>query len=62
MKEFTLVVINNNQNINIYRQDTFDETIEKVKELRDSYENFDDADTKWILYKGNEIMASKDIE
>ena len=62
MKEYTLVVINNNQNINIYRQDTFDETIEKVKELRDSYENFDTKETKWILYKGNDILASKDIE
>ena len=62
MKTFTLVVIDENQNINIYKQDTFDETIQKVKELRDSYENFDDVDTKWILYKGNEIIASKDIE
>ena len=62
MKEYTLVLIDENQNINIYKQDTFDETIEKVKELRDSYENFDTKEIKWILYKGNEIMASKDIE
>ena len=62
MKTFTLVVIDENQNINIYKQDTFDETIQKVKELRDSYENFNTREIKWILYKGNEIMASKDIE
>lgn len=62
MKTFTLVVIDENQNINIYKQDTFDETIQKVKDLRDSYENFDTKETKWILYKGNEIIASKDIE
>ena len=62
MKEFTLVLIDNNQNINIYKQDTFDETIKKIVELRDSYENFDTKEIKWILYKGNEIMASKDIE
>ena len=62
MKEFTLVLIDNNQNINIYKQDTFDETVKKIVELRDSYENFDTKEIKWILYKGNEIMASKDIE
>ena len=62
MKEFMLVLIDNNQNINIYKQDTFDETIKKIVELRDSYENFDTKEIKWILYKGNEIMASKDIE
>ena len=62
MKEFTLVIIDNNQNINIYKQDTFDETVKKIVELRDSYENFHTKETKWILYKGNEIMASKDIE
>lgn len=62
MKTFTLVVIDNNQNINIYKQDTFDETVEKIVELRDSYENFNAVDTKWILYKGNDIIASKDIE
>lgn len=62
MKEFMLVLIDNNQNINIYKQDTFDETIKKIVELRDSYDNFDTKEIKWILYKGNEIMASKDIE
>ncbi len=62
MKEFTLVLIDNNQNINIYKQDTFDETVKKIVELRDSYENFNTREIKWILYKGNEIMASKDIE
>ncbi len=62
MKEFTLVIIDNNQNINIYKQDTFDETVKKIVELRDSYENFDSNEIKWILYKGNEILASKDIE
>ena len=62
MKEFMLVIIDNNQNINIYKQDTFDETIKKIVELRDYYENFDTTEIKWILYKGNEIMASKDIE
>ena len=62
MKEFTLVIIDNNQNINIYKQDTFDETVKKIVELRDSYENFDTKETKWILYKGNDILASKDIE
>ena len=62
MKEFMLVIIDNNQNINIYKQDTLDETIKKIVELRDSYENFDTPETKWILYKGNEILASKDIE
>ena len=62
MKEFMLVLIDNNQNINIYKQDTFDETIKKIVELRDSYENFDTKEIKWILYKGNDILASKDIE
>ena len=62
MKEFTLVIIDNNQNINIYKQDTFDETIKKIVELRDYYENFDTTEIKWILYKGNDILASKDIE
>mgnify|MGYP003138800436 FL=1 len=62
MKEFMLVIIDNNQNINIYKQDTLDETIKKIVELRDYYENFDTTEIKWILYKGNEIMASKDIE
>jgi len=62
MKEFMLVLIDNNQNINIYKQDTFDETIKKIVELRDYYENFDTTEIKWILYKGNEILASKDIE
>ena len=62
MKEFMLVLIDNNQNINIYKQDTFDETVKKIVELRDSYENFDTKEIKWILYKGNEILASKDIE
>lgn len=62
MKEFMLVIIDNNQNINIYKQDTFDETIKKIVELRDYYENFDTTEIKWILYKGNEILASKDIE
>tara|TARA_R100000152_G_C6578621_1_gene43270 strand:- start:178 stop:366 length:189 start_codon:yes stop_codon:yes gene_type:complete len=62
MKEFTLVLIDNNQNINIYKQDTFDETVKKIVELRDSYENFDAKEIKWILYKGNDILASKDIE
>lgn len=61
MSNFTLVVING-ENLNIYKQDTFDETIKKVVELRDSYENFDTSEIKWILYKGNEILASKDIE
>ena len=62
MKEFTLVLIDNNQNINIYKQDTFDETVKKIVELRDYYENFDSNEIKWILYKGNDILASKDIE
>ena len=62
MKEFMLVIIDNNQNINIYKQDTFDETIKKIVELRDYYENFDTTEIKWILYKGNDILASKDIE
>ena len=62
MKEFMLVIIDNNQNINIYKQDTFDETIKKIVELRDYYENFDTKEIKWILYKGDEILASKDIE
>ena len=62
MKEFMLVIIDNKQNINIYKQDTFDETIKKIVELRDSYKNFDTKEVKWILYKGNEIFASKDIE
>ena len=62
MKEFTLVIIDNNQNINIYKQDTFDETVKKIVELRDYYENFDTTEIKWILYKGNDILASKDIE
>ena len=62
MKEFMLVLIDNNQNINIYKQDTFDETIKKIVELRDYYENFDTTEIKWILYKGNDILASKDIE
>ena len=62
MKEFTLVIIDNNQNINIYKQDTFDETVKKIVELRDYYDNFDSNEIKWILYKGNEILASKDIE
>ena len=62
MKEFMLVIIDNNQNINIYKQDTFDETIKKIVELRDYYENFDTEEIKWILYKGNEVLASKDIE
>jgi hypothetical protein len=62
MKEFMLVIIDNKQNINIYKQDTFDETIKKIVELRDYYENFDSNEIKWILYKGNEILASKDIE
>jgi len=61
MSNFTLVVING-ENLNIYKQDTFDETIKKIVELRESYKNFDGSDTKWILYKGNEIFASKDIE
>ena len=62
MKEFMLVIIDNKQNINIYKQDTFDETVKKIVELRDYYDNFDSNETKWILYKGNEILASKDIE
>tara|TARA_A100001388_G_C28406848_1_gene328636 strand:+ start:45 stop:233 length:189 start_codon:yes stop_codon:yes gene_type:complete len=62
MKEFMLVIIDNKQNINIYKQDTFDETVKKIVELRDYYENFDSNEIKWILYKGNEILASKDIE
>ena len=62
MKEFMLVIIDNKQNINIYKQDTFDETIKKIVELRDYYDNFDSNEIKWILYKGNEILASKDIE
>ena len=62
MKEFMLVLIDNNQNINIYKQDTFDETVKKIVELRDSYENFDTKEIKWILYKGNDILTSKDIE
>ena len=62
MKEFMLVLIDNNQNINIYKQDTFDETIKKIVELRDYYKNFDTKEIKWILYKGNEVLASKDIE
>ena len=62
MKEFMLVIIDNKQNINIYKQDTFDETIKKIVELRDYYDNFDSNEIKWILYKSNEILASKDIE
>jgi hypothetical protein len=62
MKEFMLVIIDNKQNINIYKQDTFDETIKKIVELRDYYDNFDSNEIKWILYKGNDILASKDIE
>ena len=62
MKEFMLVIIDNKQNINIYKQDTFDETVKKIVELRDYYEDFDSNEIKWILYKGNEILASKDIE
>ena len=62
MKEFMLVIIDNKQNINIYKQDTFDETVKKIVELRDYYENFDSNEIKWILYKGNDILASKDIE
>ncbi len=62
MKEFMLVIIDNKQNINIYKQDTFDETVKKIVELRDYYDNFDSNEIKWILYKGNEILASKDIE
>ena len=64
MKEFMLVIIDNNQNINIYKQDTLDETIKKIVELRDYYghNKFNTKEIKWILYKGNEIMASKDIE
>ena len=62
MKEFMLVIIDNKQNINIYKQDTFDETIKKIVELRDYYDNFDSNEMKWILYKGNDILASKDIE
>ncbi len=61
MSNFTLVVING-ENLNIYKQDTFDETIKKIVELRDYYDNFDTKEIKWILYKGNEILASKDIE
>ena len=61
MSNFTLVVING-ENLNIYKQDTFDETIKKIVELRDYYDNFDSNEIKWILYKGNEIFASKDIE
>ena len=61
MSNFTLVVING-ENLNIYKQDTFDETIKKIVELRDYYENFDTKEIKWILYKGNDILASKDIE
>ena len=61
MKEFMLVVING-ENLNIYKQDTFDETVKKIVELRDYYDNFDTKEIKWILYKGNEILASKDIE
>jgi hypothetical protein len=62
MKEFMLVLIDNNQNINIYKQDTFDETVKKIVELRDYYDNFNTKEIKWILYKGNDILASKDIE
>lgn len=62
MKEFMLVIIDNKQNINIYKQDTFDETVKKIVELRDYYEDFDSNEIKWILYKGNDILASKDIE
>ena len=62
MKEFMLVIIDNKQNINIYKQDTFDETVKKIVELRDYYDNFDSNEIKWILYKGNDILASKDIE
>ena len=38
MSNFTLVVIEG-ELINIYKQDTFDETVKKIVELRDSYEN-----------------------
>jgi len=61
MSNFTLVVING-ENLNIYKLDTFNESIQKIVELRDSYKNFDTKEIKWILYKGNDILASKDIE
>jgi len=58
MSNFTLVVING-ENLNIYKQDTFDESIQKIVELK---ETIDNENVKWIFYKGNEIFASKDIE
>jgi len=63
MSNFTLVVING-ENLNIYKQDTFSETIKKIVELKESYENFDidGSDTKWILYEGDKVLASKGVE
>lgn len=56
MSNFTLVVING-ENLNIYKLDTFNESIQKMVELKETIEN-----AKWIFYKGDEIFASKDIE
>ena len=55
---FTLVVIDGDI-INIYKQDTFDESIQKMIELKDLNGR---EDLKWIFYKGNEIFASKGID
>lgn len=52
---FTLVLIDGDI-INIYKQETFDESIKKMVELKDH------KDLKWIFYKGNEIFASKGID
>ena len=55
MSNFTLVVIDGDF-INIYKQETFNESIEKMVELKDR------EDLKWIFYKQNEILASKGID
>ncbi len=52
---FTLVVIDG-ELINIYKQETFNESIQKMTELKDR------EGLKWIFYKGNEIFASKGID
>ena len=55
MSNFTLLVIDGDL-INIYKQETLHESIQKMIELKGR------EDIKWILYKGKEIFSSKGID
>lgn len=58
MSNFTLLVIDGDL-INIYKQETLHDSIQKMIELKYLKER---EDIKWILYRDKEIFSSKGID